>query len=558
MMQPHTALDDLTPEERSELERHLVAFDLRWQPGGLRGAVAGLPGPARWRWAGAVELVRVDLEKRWQRGERPTLEEYLAAVPELGGPDGLPADLIHLEYRLRDRHGTRVDLDEYARRYPRQADELRELALRPSASTPGLSVESRPDSAESAISWAPDERPAADAPLPTDSGPTPPFGRYRVVRLLGRGGMGAVYLAHDPRLERDVALKIPAEGLRADPRAVEQMLREARAAARLHHPNICPVYDVGVVDGVPFITSHYINGEPLSAVARRTPPVPGSEAARIVASVARALDHAHRQGVIHRDLKPSNIMLDRGGNPVVMDFGLARRLPPDGSNATMTGLVGSPAYMAPEQVAHTRAGPASDIFSLGVVLYELLAGRVPFQGSVPDVLERVVSDEPPPPSRVRPGIDPALEAVCLKAMAKRPEDRFRSMAELAAALDVLGGRRRVPAVLAAASAVLLVCGGVWWMNRPGPPAEPHVVPHNPVADTGPTEAPHIPGTGTRPDVVPHGAPPGTWPARANPKPDTRPDAKPDTQPDPRPETRPDLRPHEDLLPDDPKPGSDGS
>ena len=546
MTQPHATLDDLTPQERSELEHHLVGFDLRWQPGGLRDAVARLPESARWRRAAVVEMVKIDLDKRWHRGERPTLEEYLAAVPELGGPDDLPAELIHLEYRLRERLGTRVDLDEYARRYPRQADQLGEIALRPAASTPGLAADSRPDLRDAglAISWAPGERPAAGAPLPTGSDSAPSFGRYRVVRLLGRGGMGAVYLAHDPQLQRDVALKIPAEGFRADPRAVEQVLREARAAAGLHHPNICPVYDVGVVDGVPFITSLYIDGELLSAVARRAPPVPGTEAARIVAAVARALDHAHRRGVIHRDLKPSNIMLDRGGNPVVMDFGLARRLPPDGAQATMTGLVGSPAYMAPEQVADVRAGPASDVFSLGVVLYELLAGRVPFQGSIPDVFEQVVRDEPPPPSRFRPGLDPALEVVCLKAMAKRPEDRFRNMAEFAAALDAIAGRRRrrVPVVLAVAAVVLLVAGGgVWWATRPGPPG--------PGSDgVGDGQ-----GTGTRPHVVPIARPPGVLTAKPDPQPEgwRAPQPLPGRDPQPDPPREP--RPGADVIPDVLKP-----
>src|SRR5207244_2535677 len=128
------------------------------------------------------------------------------------------------------------------------------------------------------------------------------FGRYTILRLLGRGGMGEVYLAHDPQLDRDLALKIPAPGLAADPATTEQLLREARAAAALHHPNICPVYDVGEIEGVPFITSLYVEGEPLSAVTRRRPVVAEREAIRIVAAVARALAYAHGRGVVHRDV----------------------------------------------------------------------------------------------------------------------------------------------------------------------------------------------------------------------------------------------------------------
>src|SRR5206468_2252181 len=142
----------------------------------------------------------------------------------------------------------------------------------------------------------------------------------------GRGGMGAVYLAHDPHLQRDVALKIPSPELAADSQGVDLMLQEARAAARLRHPNVCPVYDAGVIDGTPFITSLFVEGEPLSVVAGRPPPIPQFEAAKLVAIIARALEHAHRHGIIHRDLKPSNVMLDRTGQPIVTDFGLARRV----------------------------------------------------------------------------------------------------------------------------------------------------------------------------------------------------------------------------------------
>jgi serine/threonine protein kinase/class 3 adenylate cyclase len=293
--------------------------------------------------------------------------------------------------------------------------------------------------------------PTPSAPTPSGDGMVPPrdsallegdFGRYRILRPLAKGGMGRVYLAHDPNLARDVALKVPfLDGDRAVLR--ERFSREARAAATLRHPNICPVYDVGAVGDVPYLTMAFIDGRSLHdwATASR----PAAEVVEVVRKVALALEEAHREGVIHRDLKPSNIMLDRRGEPVVMDFGLARRLRlDDEARLTSPGLLmGTPAYMPPEHVlGETEPSPSGDVYSLGVVLYELLAGRLPFTGTVMAILAQVGRDEAPPPSRWRSTLDPRLDAVCLRAIAKQPEDRYPSMAAFAEALA------RPPAVLA--------------------------------------------------------------------------------------------------------------
>jgi class 3 adenylate cyclase/tetratricopeptide (TPR) repeat protein/predicted Ser/Thr protein kinase len=261
------------------------------------------------------------------------------------------------------------------------------------------------------------------------------FGRYLIRGRLGRGGMGTVYLAHDTEIDRPVALKVPHADVARDPQALERFYREARAAGRLHHPHICPVYDVGAVDGVHFLTMAYIEGETLAALAPALASQP-RRVAELVRTIALALDEAHARGVVHRDLKPSNVMVDRRGAPVVMDFGLARRAEADAR--TGEGVVlGTPAYMAPEQALGDNAavGPASDVYSLGVILYELLAGRTPFVGTATAVLVEIVHGAPKPPSAHRGGVDPRLEGVCLRAMAKRPADRFPGMAAFATALD---------------------------------------------------------------------------------------------------------------------------
>ena len=277
------------------------------------------------------------------------------------------------------------------------------------------------------------------------------FGRYQVERVLGRGGMGEVYLAQDTLLHRAVALKIPrlAEG---KPGQRERFLREARAAAGLTHANICPVYDVGEIDGRPYLTMAYINGPSLAVRLKEKGPFAPEEAAQLVGDIAGAMQHAHEQGILHRDLKPANIMLNPAGQPIVMDFGLAFKLDQidTGERLTEQGLVvGTPAYMPPEQINSQPLGPTADVYSLGMVLYELLTGRVAFQGPLGKVVAQVESTPPPPPSQFLPrqermlAATSMLEAICLKALAKKPQDRFASMTELAMALtDCLAGRER--------------------------------------------------------------------------------------------------------------------
>jgi serine/threonine protein kinase/class 3 adenylate cyclase len=264
-----------------------------------------------------------------------------------------------------------------------------------------------------------------------------PFGRYTLVKQLGRGGMGTVYLARDNVLGRQVALKIPHPEVVAAPPALDRFYREARAIAQLDHPNICRVYDVGCQDDLHYLTLAFIDGEPLSvqmAVLAGQP----RRCAELVRLVALAMEEAHHLGIIHRDLKPSNIMLSSRGEPVIMDFGLARQIAgTDGTQTTQGEIMGTPTYMSPEQAAGdvSAMGPCCDIYSLGVILYELLAGRPPFQGASMSVIVQILHDVPPPPSTFRPDVDRALETICLRAMARQPAQRFPSMKAMAVAID---------------------------------------------------------------------------------------------------------------------------
>ncbi len=270
------------------------------------------------------------------------------------------------------------------------------------------------------------------------------FGRYEIVRLLGQGAMGAVYLAYDPSLRRQIALKIPKFNADESPDMSERFAREARAAANLRHANICPVYDVGRVDGVNYISMAYIEGRTLAEELRAGRTFAPREIATIVRKLSLAMAKAHAAGIVHRDLKPGNIMLDPDGEPILMDFGLAYHEETDELRLTKSGMiVGSPAYMSPEQIDGdpTKIGPASDIYSLGVVLYEMITGKLPFQGTMMSVIGQIANKEPTPVGQWRPELaDSPLERLCRKLLAKRPEERPQSMQDVAAALDyVLSG-----------------------------------------------------------------------------------------------------------------------
>jgi serine/threonine-protein kinase len=301
------------------------------------------------------------------------------------------------------------------------------------------------------------------------------LGKFEIVREVGRGVTGVVFEARDPDLQRRVALKVlQTQGIGADP--TRRFLREGRLLARIRHPNVVEIHELGSEGGKVFIAMEFVDGVPFPGTRDR------SEALRRLAAVARALDHIHRQGVVHRDLKPTNILVDPGGRPVVMDFGIARSDDGSSSSATATGAVlGTPGYMAPEQLlGNVREVDArTDVYALGVLLYEILTGRLPIAASSPqDYAVRLKQGPPPGPRSIRPDVSRPLDRLCRSALSFRREDRPASAGQFADAL--LQARapvsldRRVVLPLAAAllGAAALAVGLIAWStpSKPEPSA----------------------------------------------------------------------------------------
>jgi outer membrane protein assembly factor BamB/tRNA A-37 threonylcarbamoyl transferase component Bud32 len=315
------------------------------------------------------------------------------------------------------------------------------------------------------------------------------FGPYHIVRELGRGGMGVVFLAHDPRVKRDVALKVLRDQALASSEEAARFAAEARAAARLEHPGIVPVYDAGVEAGRQYFTMQYVQGMGLDSMLDAGSLAP-TRAAELVAQVGETLAYAHAQGVIHRDLKPGNILLADDGRTLLTDFGLARDEQAEQRFSKTGEAMGTPAYMAPEQAKGQREkiGPATDVYGLGATLYELLTFRPPFEGQSPfEVLAKVVRTEPVPPRKLSATIPADIETVCMKALAKEPADRYASAGEMAAdcrrfaqgvptlarprsavwhASQFVRRHRAMSAAVGLVLAVLAVLGIGWWL-QPG-------------------------------------------------------------------------------------------
>ena len=302
--------------------------------------------------------------------------------------------------------------------------------------------------------------PSADAatmrmiPIPPNLGVTPPqamaerrIGKYVVKRELGRGGMGAVYLAEQTGLGREVAVKELVPSAAADPVALKRFLQEAQVMARTSHPNLVQVYDLEQIEGANYIVLEFVRGRSLRDWLNRGP-IPLPQVFAMMHGVLQALDYAHRHSIVHRDMKPENVLISDEGDVKVADFGIARLTDDSGgpgSTATKTGTtVGTPQYMSPEQVASSKVDGRSDLYSTGIMFYELIVGQPPFTASEADgpftLMAKHVQAPPKPPSVLKPGLDPALEEVILKSLSKRPEDRYQSGQEFDSAVSAIADR----------------------------------------------------------------------------------------------------------------------
>jgi serine/threonine protein kinase len=391
------------------------------------------------------ELRRVcaELERRLGAGESCSAEAVLASHPSLAGNSDDALEVIYTEFVARERLGQTPNPTDYCTRFPQWRAELDQL----------FDVH-RATGSDSAVSsgsgWPGGSVPAGTGA--TVDGAARRIGNYEVLEEVGRGGMGVVYKARQIGLNRVVALKMILTGDDAGPRERARFRSEAEAAARLHHPNIVQIHEVGEHEGRPFLSLEFVDGGTLEDTLTGAP-WPPAKAADLIETTARAMHHAHGQGIVHRDLKPANILLKRvevadssSGNgqsgtwAKITDFGLARRLQEGDTSTqghtgpTRTGaIVGTPAYMAPEQTmaGGSTTGPATDVYALGAILYELLTGRPPFLGvGVLETLEQVRNSDPLAPSRLMPGLPHDLETICLKCLRKEPGQRYATAAEL--------------------------------------------------------------------------------------------------------------------------------
>jgi serine/threonine protein kinase len=421
-----------------------------------------------------LEKLRADQFDRWQAGERTSAETYIDKHPTVRDDPEAAVDLIYSEILLREQFGEVVDFADYLRRFPRYADRLEPqlhlhdlfradllgeahpLTLHALSTDPGASADR-----QSTVPLRPPRCSSADDPAHW-----PDIPGFTIEGRLGRGGYGIVYRARQRSLNRTVALKVLHHPDAPDPAELALFRNEAESVAQLHHPNIVQIHEFGEHEGRPYCVMEYVDG---GGLERRLTgePLPPREAAALVAMLADAIHVVHGCGIVHRDLKPANILLsvvrgpssvakdnsqslqltiDNGQRtiPKIADFGLAKRAGAEVSLIKSGTVVGTPTYMAPEQACgrSKEVGPATDVYSLGAILYEALTGRVPFKGdSLLDQLEQVKTKPPVAPRRLQPGLPRALEIICLKCLEKEPQRRYASAAGLADDLrNFLDGR----------------------------------------------------------------------------------------------------------------------
>jgi WD40 repeat protein len=403
-------------------------FEADWRVGQPKAIEEYLPGAEHCDYRATLEeLVQIELEfvwKSWKQSEsdaptgqtgapatparRPALvEAYLARFPCLN-ESSVVLRLLKQEYLVRHGHGDRPPAREYRERFPALVQTEREVE----------------DWVQG--SGAPREM------LPLVQG-------YEILGELGRGGMGVVYKARQISLDRIVALKHILAGAGASPEDLARFRTEAEAVARLPHPNIVQIHEVGQQDDRPYFALEFVEGGTLARKLASTPQ-PARQAAQVVETLARAMHSVHQRGILHRDLKPANVLLTTDGTPKISDFGLAKRLPGEAGGSAPPGqtqsgaIVGTPSYMAPEQAGgkSKAVGPAADVYALGAILYEMLTGRPPFRAETPmETVLQVLTDDPVPPRRLQPKVSRDLETICLKCLDKAPGKRYATAEDLA-------------------------------------------------------------------------------------------------------------------------------
>jgi WD40 repeat protein len=374
---------------------------------------------------GLIESLVSEQRERWHQGQRISAEIYLEQNPSLQVNPSFALELIYNEILLREEEGETPLLEEYLGRFPRLAAQLRPLFE--------VHQEFGRRHPPDAVGWTPPAPHVLARNWPAVDG-------YVIEGQLGVGGMGIVYRARQVRADRRVALKMIRTGDAGAAEAQARFRDEARKLARLSHPHIVPIYEVGEQDGQPFFSMELVGGGSLAARLQGTP-LPPRAAAQLVELIARAMHFVHQAGIIHRDLKPANILLAGGPEvpveqwvPKITDFGLAKRLDGEGVSTASGVLPGTPSYMAPEQIhgSSEEVSPLTDVYGLGAILYELLTGRPPFRGaSIMDTLQQVRSREPVPPRSLQPAVPPDLQTICLKCLQKQPGKRYADAQTLA-------------------------------------------------------------------------------------------------------------------------------
>jgi tRNA A-37 threonylcarbamoyl transferase component Bud32 len=374
--------------------------------------------------ADRVDLVCDAFEETYRSGGSPRIEEFLSTSLPVDR-ETLLSELVWLDIDYRRRRGDPPTADEYLARFPDDSAALTPRIL--------SDLESASQSVQSTVVQR--GMAVVEATFKAESRPAAELGRYRLNVLIGRGAYGEVWRAHDPVLDRDVALKTLRSDRQYPPSTVSRFLDEGRKLARLKHPGIVPVYDVGHDQGRCFIVSEFIAGETLAERLERDGRMPPADAVAIAADVADALHAAHREGIVHRDVKPSNILLDERGRPHLADFGLA--ITEEEQLEEPAATVGTYAFMSPEQIRgdSRHVDARTDLYGLGVVLYRMLTGRLPFQARTDEQWRELILQREPPPLRTNDEMIPGdLERIVLKCLSKKVSDRDTTAADLARAL----------------------------------------------------------------------------------------------------------------------------